>query len=81
MIQTAAPEAQLTWDQVHAFRLRRHHLCERAPKDELARVVADIGGAQAQLMSAAEMQIAVRVHCTVADVRNALWKDKTLVKT
>lgn len=32
-------------------------------------------------MSAAELQIAVRVACKVADVRKALWTDKTLVKT
>jgi hypothetical protein len=43
--------------------------------------VGEIGGAQAQLMSAAELQIAVRVDCTVADVRQALWTDRTLVKT
>ena len=32
-------------------------------------------------MSAAELQIGVRVQCTVKDVRTALWKDKSLVKT
>ncbi len=44
-------------------------------------MVGGIGGAQAQLMSAAEMQIAVRVDCTTADVRKALWTDRSLVKT
>lgn len=44
-------------------------------------MVGAIGGAQAQVMSAAEMQIAVRVRCSTADVRAALWKDRTLVKT
>jgi len=73
--------AELSWAQVHAFRLQRHHLARRAPRQELARVVRDIGGAQAQLMSAAELQIAVRADCTVADVRKALWTDKSLVKT
>lgn len=73
--------AELSWSQVHAFRLARHHLHHRAPRKSLAEVVRDIGGAQAQLMSAAELQIAVRVNCTVADVRKALWTDKTLVKT
>jgi hypothetical protein len=77
----APVEAELTWPQVHAFRLRRHHLSRRAPRKDLARVVGEIGGAQAQLMSAAELQIAVRVDCTVADVRKALWTDRTLVKT
>jgi hypothetical protein len=73
--------AELSWAQVHAFRLERHHLARRSPKKDLARVVRDIMGAQAQVMSAAELQIAVRVDCTVEDVRQALWTDKTLVKT
>ena len=72
---------RLTWAQVHAFRLRRHHLRARAPKKELVKVVGAIGGAQAQLMSSAELQVAVRVDCKVGDVRNALWRDRTLVKT
>src|ERR1700680_5145564 len=63
------------------MRLAHHHLDERAPKAKLADVVGDIGGVQAQVMSAAELQVAVRVDCTVDDVRDALWKRKTLVKT
>lgn len=43
--------------------------------------MGDIGGAQAQVMSAAELQIAVRVDCSVEDVRKALWQDRELVKT
>lgn len=78
---TATVAAELSWPQVHAFRLARHHLDGRAPKEDLAGVVGAIGGAQAQVMSAAELQIAVRARCTVADVRDALWKDRTLVKT
>ncbi len=78
---TDVKAAELTWPQVHAFRLERHHLTHRAPKKDLAKVVGDIGGAQAQVMSAAELQIAVRVDCAADDVRNALWKNKTLVKT
>ena len=81
MKQPAAVAAQLTWPQVHAFRLQRHHLDRRAPRKDLARVVGDIGGVQAQVMSAAELQIAVRVKCGVEDVRGALWKDRSLVKT
>jgi hypothetical protein len=78
---TPAVAAELSWAQVHAFRLERHHLLARAPKKDLARVVGDIGGVQAQVMSAAELQVAVRVECRVEDVRDALWKRKTLVKT
>ena len=44
-------------------------------------MVGDIGGAQAQLMSAAELQIGVRSDCSVQDVRAALWKHKSLAKT
>jgi hypothetical protein len=73
--------AELSWQQVHAFRVARHHLMKRAPKKDLARVVGDIGGVQAQVMSAAELQVAVRADCRVADVRAALWEDRTLVKT
>jgi winged helix DNA-binding protein len=73
--------ADLTWAQVHALRLERHHLMRRAPKKDLTKVVGEISGVQAQVMSAAELQVAVRVDCSVEDVRKALWKDKTLVKT
>ncbi|HEY1456250.1 MAG TPA: winged helix DNA-binding domain-containing protein [Candidatus Dormibacteraeota bacterium] len=73
--------AQLTWDQVHAFRLAGHHLATQASREDLVKVAGDIGGAQAQVMSAAELQIAVRTACSVTDVRNALWKKKSLVKT
>jgi hypothetical protein len=72
---------EVSWPQVHAFRLHRHHLNGRAPKKDLANVVGDIGGVQAQVMSAAELQVAVRVDCKVEDVRDALWKDRSLVKT
>ena len=78
---TTSIAAEISWADVHAYRLRRHHLVERAPKAQLARVVGDIGGAQAQVMSFAEMQIAVRVDCSVEEVRDALWKRKSLVKT
>ena len=73
--------AELSWPKVHAFRLQRHHLATRAPANDLVKVAGEIGGAQAQLMSAAELQLGVRSKGTVEDVRKALWKDKSLVKT
>lgn len=81
MKPAATVAAELTWPQVHAFRMRRHHLEPAAKRADLTQVVRDIGGAQAQVMSAAEMQIGVRAHATSADVRHALWRDRTLVKT
>jgi len=77
----APAAAELTWAQVHSFRLERQHLTNRAPKKDLVRVIGDIGGVQAQVMSGAELQVAVRVDCEVDDVRVALWKDRKLVKT
>jgi hypothetical protein len=73
--------AELSWAQIHAFRLARHHLAQRAAAKDLARVVGDVGGMQAQLMSAAELQVGVRVDCSVGAVRSALWEHKTIVKT
>jgi Winged helix DNA-binding domain len=73
--------AELSWPQVHAFRLQRHHLTARAPARDLVKVTGDVGGVQAQVMSAAELQVGVRVQCSVGDVRTALWKDRSLVKT
>jgi len=81
LIATAPVAAELTWAQVHQFRLARHHLLSPSPKKDLVGVVGEICGAQAQLMSAAELQIVVRVDCKVDDVQTALWKDRTLVKT
>jgi len=78
---TTRSALRATWRQVHAFRLERHHLLRRAPRRELVRVAGEIGGAQAQVMSSAELQLAVRSACRVGDVRDALWKDRTLVKT
>jgi hypothetical protein len=75
------PAFEANWPQVHAFRLTRHHLLRRAPRSALLEVASDIGGAQAQVMSAAELQLAVRSRAKVEDVRAALWSDRTLVKT
>lgn len=70
----------VTWDQVHAFRLRRHHLAEPAPVKSLLSVVADMTGAQAQLVSAAQLSLRSRIRdLEIADVEKALNK-RTLVK-
>jgi hypothetical protein len=75
------PVTELSWPQVHAFRMARHHLPSRVPKRDLVKAVGEIGGAQAQVMSAAELQVCVRVEGSVEDVRRALWQERTLVKT
>ena len=71
----------LSWSQVVAFRLRRHHLAEPAAARDLASVVAEIGGAQAQLVSAAEISIWTRVRdLAPGTVETALWHDRILAK-
>lgn len=48
----------------------------------MAKVVSDICGVQAQVMSGAEIGIWARVEgITSQDVKDALWKDRRLVKT
>jgi hypothetical protein len=68
--------------QVAAFRLRNHYLDHRAPLGSLGNVVGNVCGIQAQLMSAAELALWARVDdLTQEDVANALWGERSLVKT
>lgn len=70
----------LTWAQVCARRLARHHLA--APAASAAQAAAAVGGIHAQIMSAAEVSVGLRVAgLTRAGVRDALWTERTLVKT
>ncbi|MGI5520451.1 winged helix DNA-binding domain-containing protein [Micromonospora sp. CA-259024] len=78
---------ELSWAQVSARRLRRHRLFPSAPDaapdaGRVADVVSAICGAHAQIASAAELSVGLRVPgATRALVRRALWTDRTLVKT
>jgi hypothetical protein len=68
-------------EQIHAFRLRRHHLLDQSAKD-LVTICRDVCGVQAQIMSAAQLQLWARNHAiTPAMVNDALWKKRSLVKT
>jgi len=74
-------EIPFTSEQIHAFRLRRHHLLDPSAKD-LVTICRDVCGVQAQIMSAAKLQLWARNHAiTPAAVNDALWKTRTLVKT
>ncbi|WP_410817366.1 winged helix DNA-binding domain-containing protein [Micromonospora sp. 050-3] len=74
---------ELSWAPVSARRLARHRLRAPAPDaGSVADVVSAICGAHAQIASAAELSIGLRVPGTTrALVRRALWTDRTLVKT
>jgi hypothetical protein len=68
-------------EQIHAFRLRRHHLLDRSAKD-LVTICRDVCGVQAQIMSAAQLQLWARNHAITPEmVNDALWKTRSLVKT
>lgn len=68
-------------EQIHAFRLRRHHLLDRSAKD-LITICRDVCGVQAQIMSAAQLQLWARNHAiTPTAVNDALWKTRSIVKT
>lgn len=70
----------VTWEQVAAFRLSRHHLSERAPSAALLSVVGQMTGAQAQLVSAAHISLWSRVRdLEVAQIEAALG-ERSLVK-
>jgi hypothetical protein len=73
--------AALTWRQVLAWRMRRHHLVERAAPAALADVVERVCGLHAQVMSSAELTAWARIDGLDRDaVADALWKRRTLVK-
>jgi len=73
---------ELTPLQVIARRVARSHLLEPAPRERVVDVVRDVALIQAQLLSAAEIALAVRVESlTSAGVRRELYERRTLVKT
>jgi uncharacterized protein YcaQ len=72
----------LSWDAVLAWRLRRQHLAERADRRDALRVVSDIAGLHAQVLSSAELTLWARVDALEPGwVAQALWEDRSLVKT
>jgi Winged helix DNA-binding domain len=72
---------QIRTQGIATFRLRRHHLQDDPPAD-LITICHNICGAQAQVMSAAYLQLWTRNHSiTRSDVESALWKTRTLIKT
>lgn len=73
---------RVSWDQITAWRLDRHSLRRPAPSAQWLEVVTRIGGLHAQLLSAAEQALAIRVSGLPRDhVATSLWRSKTLLKT
>lgn len=73
---------KLSLTQVNSWRLSKNHLAQRAPRRELAQAASDLCGVQAQVLSGAALALWARVEdITQQDVEDALWKQRTLVKT
>ncbi|MER7570720.1 winged helix DNA-binding domain-containing protein [Streptomyces sp. NPDC126514] len=73
----------ISWHEASARRLERQFLANPAPEGAaVPDLVSAMLGAHAQVLSAAELSIGVRsAALTRADVRTALWDDRSLVKT
>jgi uncharacterized protein YcaQ len=70
-----------THSQVAAYRLTAHHLHD-SPGASVESIATAISGVQAQVMSCAEIQFWARNHSlTRTEITNALYKDRSLVKS
>jgi hypothetical protein len=73
---------KLAWSQIAAWRVRRHHLDQRAPAGSMLAVASRLCGLHAQVLSSALLTLWVRVEDLDRQaVRRALWEERTLVKT
>ncbi|MGW0864061.1 winged helix DNA-binding domain-containing protein [Streptomyces sp. NPDC002611] len=74
---------RITWDSASARRAERQFLADPAGSGTpVAEVVGAMAGAHAQVLSAAEVSVGMRTAgLTRADVRTALWDDRSLIKT
>jgi hypothetical protein len=73
---------KLTWPRVAAWRIRCHHLDQRAPTGSMLAVASRLCGLHAQVISSAGLSLWARVEdLDRRAVQHALWEDRTLVKT
>lgn len=75
--------SRVTWDEASARRYERQLLRTPAPSGTpAAEVVGTLLAAHAQVLSAAELSVGLRLDgATRQDVRAALWDDRSVVKT
>lgn len=82
MTTRTAKMPRLSWAEVCARRLDRHALAAPLQGARPADIVATMCGAHAQILSAAELSIGLRLAgVTRADIREILWTERSLVKT
>src|SRR5215831_19137604 len=73
---------KLNWKQVAVWRVRRQHLDRRLPPGRMLAAASRLCGLHAQVLSCAELTAWARVEgLKRGAVAQALWKDRTLVKT
>jgi len=74
---------EVTWSGANVRRLQRHALLPPAATGtDPAEVAAAICGAHAQVLSAAELSLALRIEeATRTTIQRALWDDHRLIKT
>jgi hypothetical protein len=72
----------LRWEQVAAWRMHAHGLVDRSDASSWISVVERVCGLHAQVMSSAELTLHARVDgLDASTVSDALWSDRSLVKT
>lgn len=80
--ERSIPLPNLSWPAVCARRLERHALITPAAGARPAAIVGAICGAHAQVLSAAELAIGLRMaDATRATIQDALWGERSLIKT
>jgi hypothetical protein len=73
---------ELSWEAVLAWRVGRQGLARRAPAEDWLAVVSRICGLHAQVQASAELTLWARVDgLDPGTVKEALWKERTLVRT
>lgn len=71
----------MSWGAANARRLRRHGLQPEARLGDPPEAVAAMAGAHAQVQSAAEHSVALRLRgATRVDVQRCLWTERTLTR-
>ena len=72
----------IAWRDVWRMRVRRHWLAQPAPAEQMLDVVGDVCGIHAQMAVSAELSLGLRVRdITRQHIRDALWRERSLVKT
>jgi hypothetical protein len=71
----------LTWNDARARRLARSFLARPATRARLVRVVRDVCGLQAQLLTAAALSLSARIPLLTTDAfARELWETRSLVR-